>query len=78
MNSKKEENIMLVVMALIATPNMLIFIAKSFRKADTLNTVFGYIMVALLIGFWASVIVPIIRDKVGKKDKENKYNKNEK
>lgn len=57
---------------------MLIFIAKSFRKADTLNTVFGYIMVALLIGFWASVIVPIIRDKVGKKDKENKYNKNEK
>lgn len=66
MSSKKEENIMLVVMALIATPNMLIFISRSFPGDDMIDTVFGYIMVALLIGFWVGVIVHIIRNKDNK------------
>ena len=52
MSTKKEENIMLVVLGLIATPNMLVFIVKSFRGDEVLDTIFGYIMVAMLISFW--------------------------
>ena len=63
MSTKKEENIMLVVLGLIATPNMLVFIVKSFRGDDVLDTIFGYIMVALLISFWVGIVIELIKSK---------------
>ena len=63
MSTKKEENIMLVVLALIATPNMLVFIVKSFRGDDIIDTIFGYIMVALLVLFWVGVVIEMIKNK---------------
>ena len=63
MSTKKEENIMLVVLGLIATPNMLVFIVKSFRGDDITDTIFGYIMVALLILFWVSIVIEMIKNK---------------
>ena len=63
MSTKKEENIMLVVLGLIATPNMLVFIVRSFRGDDVLETVFGYIMVALLILFWVGIVIEMIKNK---------------
>ncbi|MBR5846314.1 MAG: hypothetical protein IKY72_00760 [Bacteroidaceae bacterium] len=63
MSTKKEENIMLVVLGLIATPNMLVFIMKSFRGDDVLDTVFGYIMVALLVLFWVGIVIEMIKSK---------------
>ena len=63
MSNKKEENIMLVVLGLIATPNMLVFIMKSFRGDDVLDTIFGYIMVALLILFWVGIVFELIKGK---------------
>ena len=63
MSTKKEENIMLVVGGLIATPNMLVFIVKSFRGDDVLDTIFGYIMVALLVLFWVGVVIEMIKGK---------------
>ena len=63
MSTKKEENIILVVLGLIATPNMLVFIMKSFRGDDVLETVFGYIMVALLILFWVGIVIELIKSK---------------
>ena len=63
MSTKKEENIMLVVLGLIATPNMLVFIVKSFRGDDVLDTIFGYIMVALLVLFWVGIVFELIKSK---------------
>lgn len=63
MSTKKEENIMLVVGGLIATPNMLVFIVKSFRGDDVLDTIFGYIMVAMLISFWVGIVIELIKSK---------------
>ena len=63
MSTKKEENIMLVVLGLIATPNMLVFIMKSFRGDDVLDTIFGYIMVALLVLFWVGIVFELIKSK---------------
>ena len=63
MSTKKEENIILVVMTLIATPNMLVFIVKSFRGDDVLDTIFGYIMVAMLIFFWVGIVIEMIKNK---------------
>lgn len=77
-NKEKDKTIELIVLALIATPNMLFFIVKSFREADILGFVFGYIMVALLIGFWIGVVVEIVKNKRSKNGKADKYNKNEK
>ena len=54
---------MLVVLGLIATPNMLVFIMKSFRADDVLDTIFGYIMVALLISFWVGIVIELIKSK---------------
>ena len=63
MSTKKEENIMLVVLGLIATPNMLVFIVKSFRGDDVLDTIFGYIMVAMLVLFWVGIVIELIKSK---------------
>ena len=63
MSTKKEESIMLVVLGLIATPNMLVFIVKSFRGDDVLDTIFGYIMVAMLILFWVGIVIELIKSK---------------
>ena len=63
MKSKKEESIMLIVLGLIGTPNMLVFIMKSFRSDDVLDTIFGYIMVALLISFWVGIVIELIKSK---------------
>ena len=63
MSTKKEENIMLVVLGLIATPNMLVFIVKSFRGDDVLDTIFGYIMVAMLVLFWVGIVFELIKSK---------------
>lgn len=63
MKSKKEESIMLILLGLIATPNMLVFIVKSFRGDDVLDTIFGYIMVALLVLFWVGIVIELIKGK---------------
>lgn len=63
MKSKKEESIMLILLGLIGTPNMLVFIVKSFRADDVLDTIFGYIMVALLISFWVGIVIELIKSK---------------
>ena len=63
MKSKKEESIMLIVLGLIGTPNMLVFIMKSFRSDDVLDTIFGYIMVAMLISFWVGIVIEMIKNK---------------
>ena len=63
MKSKKEESIMLIVLGLIGTPNMLVFIIKSFRGDDVLDTIFGYIMVAMLISFWVGIVIELIKSK---------------
>ena len=63
MKSKKEESIMLIVLGLIGTPNMLVFIMKSFRSDDVLDTIFGYIMVAMLIFFWVCIVIEMIKNK---------------
>ena len=63
MSTKKEENIILVVLGLIATPNMLVFIMKSFRGDDVLDTIFGYIMVAMLVLFWVGIVIELIKSK---------------
>ena len=63
MKSKKEESIMLIVLGLIGTPNMLVFIMKSFRGDDVLDTIFGYIMVAMLISFWVGIVIELIKSK---------------
>ena len=63
MKSKKEESIMLIVLGLIGTPNMLVFIMKSFRSDDVLDTIFGYIMVAMLISFWVGIVIELIKNK---------------
>ena len=63
MSTKKEENIMLVVLGLIATPNMLVFIVRSFRGDDVLDTIFGYIMVAMLVLFWVGIVIELIKSK---------------
>ena len=63
MKSKKEESIMLIVLGLIGTPNMLVFIVKSFRSDDVLDTIFGYIMVAMLISFWVGIVIELIKSK---------------
>jgi hypothetical protein len=63
MKSKKEESIMLIVLGLIGTPNMLVFIVKSFRSDDVLDTIFGYIMVAMLIFFWVGIVIELIKSK---------------
>ena len=54
---------MLVVGGLIATPNMLVFIVKSFRGDDIIDTIFGYIMVALLVLFWVGIVFELIKGK---------------
>ena len=54
---------MLIVLGLIATPNMLVFIVKSFRGDDVLDTIYGYIMVALLISFWVGIVIELIKSK---------------
>ena len=63
MKSKKEESIMLIVLGLIGTPNMLVFIMKSFRGDDVLDTIFGYIMVAMLILFWVGIVIEMTKNK---------------
>ena len=63
MSTKKEENIILVVLGLIATPNMLVFIMKSFRGDDVLDTIFGYIMVTMLVLFWVGIVIELIKSK---------------
>ena len=54
---------MLIVLGLIATPNMLVFIVKSFRGDEVLDTIFGYIMVAMLIFFWVCIVIEMIKNK---------------
>ena len=54
---------MLIVLGLIGTPNMLIFIMKSFRGDDVLDTIFGYIMVAMLISIWVGIVIEMIKNK---------------
>ena len=54
---------MLIVLGLIGTPNMLVFIMKSFRSDDVLDTIFGYIMVAMLISFWVGIVIEMIKNK---------------
>ena len=54
---------MLIVLGLIGTPNMLVFIMKSFRGDVVLDTIFGYIMVALLISFWVGIVIELIKSK---------------
>ena len=63
MKSKKEEALILIVLGLIGTPNMLVFIMKSFRSDDVPDTIFGYIMVALLILFWVGIVIEMIKNK---------------
>ena len=63
MSTKKEENIILIVLGLIGTPNMLVFIVKSFRGDDVLDTIFGYIMVAMLVLFWVGIVIELIKSK---------------
>lgn len=63
MSTKKEENIILILLGLIGTPNMLVFIVKSFRGDDVLDTIFGYIMVALLVLFWVGIVIELIKSK---------------
>ena len=63
MKSKKEEALILIVLGLIGTPNMLVFIMKSFRSDDVLDTIFGYIMVAMLISFWVGIVIELIKSK---------------
>ena len=63
MKSKKEESIMLIMLGLIGTPNMLVFIMKSFRGDDIIDTIFGYIMVALLVLFWVGIVIEMIKNK---------------
>ena len=70
MKSKKEESIMLIVLGLIGTPNMLVFIMKSFRSDDVLDTIFGYIMVAMLISFWVGIVIELIKSKRSNNKKE--------
>lgn len=66
--SSKDKNIELIALALIATPNLLYFIVKSFREDTLLDTVFGYIGIALFVFFWVMVIVEIVRNKRGKNE----------
>ena len=54
---------MLIVLGFIGTPNMLVFIMKSFRSDDVLDTIFGYIMVAMLISFWVGIVIELIKSK---------------
>ena len=54
---------MLIVLGLIGTPNMLVFIMKSFRSDDVLDTIFGYIMVAMLVLFWVGIVIEMIKNK---------------
>ena len=54
---------MLIVLGLIGTPNMLVFIMKSFRGDDVLDTIFGYIMVAMLVLFWVGIVIEMIKNK---------------
>ena len=54
---------MLVVLGLIATPNMLVFIVRSFRGDDVLDTIFGYIMVTMLVLFWVGIVIELIKSK---------------
>ena len=54
---------MLIVLGLIGTPNMLVFIVKSFRGDDVLDTIFGYIMVAMLVLFWVGIVIEMIKNK---------------
>ena len=54
---------MLIVLGLIGTPNMLVFIMKSFRSDDVLDTIFGYIMVAMLISIWVGIVIELIKSK---------------
>ena len=54
---------MLILLGLIGTPNMLVFIVKSFRADDLLDTIFGYIMVALLVLFWVGIVIELIKSK---------------
>ena len=54
---------MLIVLGLIGTPNMLAFIVKLFRGDDVLDTIFGYIMVAMLISFWVGIVIELIKSK---------------
>ena len=66
MSTKKEENIMLVVLGLIATPNMLYFVVKSFRGNDSIDIIFGYLMAALYLFMWVMVVIEIIKYRRGK------------
>ena len=61
---------MLIVLGLIGTPNMLVFIMKSFRSDDVLDTIFGYIMVAMLISFWVGIVIELIKSKGSNNKKE--------
>ena len=61
---------MLIVLGLIGTPNMLVFIVKSFRSDDVLDTIFGYIMVAMLIFFWVCIVIELIKSKRGNNKKD--------
>ena len=45
------------------SPNMLVFIVKSFRGDDVLDTIFGYIMVAMLVLFWVGIVFELIKGK---------------
>lgn len=66
--SSKDKNIELIIMALIATPNLVYFIVKSFREDTLLDTIFGYIGIALFVFFWGLCIVEIVRNNRGKNE----------
>ena len=64
--STKKEIIGLIAGVLVATPNMLYFGVKSFRGNDSIDIIFGYLMVALYLFMWVMVVIEIIKYRRGK------------
>ena len=59
--STKKEIIGLIAGVLVATPNMLYFVVKSFRGNDSIDIIFGYLMAALYLFMWVMVVIEIIK-----------------
>ena len=64
--STKKEIIGLIAGVLVATPNMLYFVVKSFRGNDSIDIIFGYLMAALYLFMWVMVVIEIIKYRRGK------------
>ena len=64
--STKKEITGLIAGVLVATPNMLYFVVKSFRGNDSIDIIFGYLMAALYLFMWVMVVIEIIKYRRGK------------